>query len=76
MELGDIEVSLVDEASEGDVATVKVSAGGAVLFIMGEIEEDERRLTVRRAHVSSEGPNPNEIGIPNLRQVARKLLAP
>jgi hypothetical protein len=40
----DIEVVLVDEASEGDVATIKVAVAGAVLFIMGGIKDDGKRL--------------------------------
>jgi hypothetical protein len=39
----DIEIKLLDQASEGEVATVRVSVGGAALFIMGEIKEDGKR---------------------------------
>lgn len=47
-------VVLVDEASEGDVATTKVTVGGAVLFIMGEIKDDGKRLLVSGVRVSFE----------------------
>jgi hypothetical protein len=50
----DIVVVLVDEASEGDVATTKVTVGGAVLFIMGEIKDDGKRLLVSGVRVSFE----------------------
>jgi hypothetical protein len=70
----DVEIKLIDEASERDVATVKVSVGGAALFIMGEIREDGKRLVLGGVHVSSEGVNPNEVGVPNLRQVARAIM--
>lgn len=60
----DVEIELVDEASEGVVATVKVSVSGAALFIMGEIREDGKRLVLGGVHVSSEGVKPNEVGFP------------
>lgn len=42
----DIDIVLVDEASEGDVITVKVSVGGGALLLMGEVKEDGKRLVV------------------------------
>ena len=70
----DIEIKLLDEASEGEVATIEVRAGGAALLIMGEIKEDGKRLVVGGVHVSSDGVSPNEVGVPNLRQVARAVM--
>jgi len=70
----DVEIKLIDEASEGDIATVKISVGGAALFIMGEIKKDGKQLVVTGVHVSSEGVNPNEVGLPNLRQIARVVM--
>jgi hypothetical protein len=70
----DIEIKLLDEASEGEVATVRVSVGGAALFIVGEIKEDGKRLVVTGVHISSHGMSPNQVGVPNLRQVARAVM--
>jgi hypothetical protein len=70
----DIDIVLVDEASEGDVITVRVSLGGAALLLMGEIKEDGKRLVASGVHISSEGVNPNEIGVANLRRVARAVM--
>lgn len=72
--LEDIAIDLIDEASEGEVVTVRVSAAGAALFMMGEIREDGKRLVLGDVHVSSEGTNPNEVGVCNLRQVARAVM--
>jgi hypothetical protein len=70
----DIEITLIDEAGEGDVATIKVSAAGAALFIIGEIKEDGKRLVVSGVHISTEDVNPNEVGVRNLRQLARAIM--
>ncbi len=70
----DVRIVLVDEVTEGGVVTVEVSAGGACLLIMGEIEEDSRRLVATGVHVSSTGVDPNEVGIVNLRQIAKAIM--
>jgi len=60
-----VEIKLVDEASEGEVVTVKVSVSGAALFIMGEIREDGKRLVLGGVHVSSEGGSiPTKLAFP------------
>ena len=53
--LEDIEIVLVDEASEGDVVTIKVTVGDAIVLVMGEIREHGKRLIASGVHVSSEG---------------------
>jgi hypothetical protein len=62
------------KTSEGEVATIKVSAGGAALFVMGEIKEDGKKLVVSGVHISTEGVNPNEVGVRNLRQLVRAIM--
>jgi hypothetical protein len=70
----EIQVDLDEEACEGPVTTIRVKARDVVLFVMGEIVEDGDRLVVTRAHVTSIGVGPNDIGIANLRQIARVVM--
>jgi hypothetical protein len=72
--LDEIHIDLDEEACEGPIATIRVEARGTVLIVMGEIVEDGERLVVTRAHVSSIGVRPNDIGLSNLRQVARMVM--
>ncbi len=71
---GEIHIDIDDEACEGPITTIRVEARGAVLLVMGEIVEDGNRLVVVRAHVMSIGVSPNDIGLANLRQVARVVM--
>ena len=59
----DIRVVLLSDVSEGGIVTVEVTMGAIFLRIMGEIREDDRRLTAVGAHISSTGIKPNEVGI-------------
>ena len=70
----DIEIVLVGEASEGDVVTIKVTVGGAVVLMMGEIREHGKRLVASGVHVSSKGVSANGVGISNLKQIARAVM--
>ena len=62
----EIALELMDELSEGAVATIGVRVGAIELMIMGEIIEDGERLVVTGVHVSSMGVKPNDIGFVNL----------
>jgi hypothetical protein len=70
----DIGIVLVDEASEGDVVTIKITVGGAVVLVMGEIRERGKRLFASGVHVSSEGVHANDLGISNLKQIALAVM--
>ena len=54
-----IVITFVDEASEGDIVTIRVTAGTKTLLIIGEIEEEGKRLAANGIHVSSCGVGPN-----------------
>ncbi len=51
-----------DDASEGDVVTVRIASPIGVIAIMGALDIEARTLIVRRAHMQSEG-GANAVGL-------------
>jgi hypothetical protein len=43
---------LLDDGSEGEVATVVIDVPGATIMVMGELEDVDGGLLVERAHIS------------------------
>jgi hypothetical protein len=70
----DVSFEVVAEDTEHPVVTVEVRVPGGVMLTMGEPEEVGRRLVAKRAHISSRGLAPNDVGISNLRLVAEVVM--
>ena len=66
-------LGISDDASQGDVVTIRIGTPVGVVWLMGEISIQGRLLIVSGLHMHSEG-GPNAVGIRNLRLMARLVL--
>jgi hypothetical protein len=49
--MADVNIAILDEASDGDVVTISVAAHGLDVMIMGEPREKGRTLFVDGVHI-------------------------
>jgi len=62
-------------ATEDAIVTMRAITPDGVLVVMGELHEvNDRCLVVKHMHLHGEGLSPNEIGVANLRTIARAVL--
>lgn len=64
---------VIEDASEGDVISIRIGTPTGELEIMASIEFKERTLLLIGAHIQSDG-GPNSIGHGNLRSIAEFVL--
>ena len=74
MKADEIDYVLLDDRSEGDVATIEIILPGAKIMIMGEVEDVGGGLVVERAHIEIEPPNARVLTIGNMRVIADRIL--
>lgn len=74
MEPKEIDYFLLDDGSDGDVATIQVEAPGATIMIMGEVEDADGGLVVEPAHIEIAPPGARVLTQSNMRVIAARIL--
>lgn len=70
----EIDYRLLDDGSEGEVATVVIDVPGATIMIMGELENVDGGLVVERAHLSISPPDARVLTRKNMGLIAERIL--
>jgi hypothetical protein len=65
---------LLDDGSEGEVATVVIDVPGATIMVMGELEDVDGGLLVERAHISIFPPDARVLTRKTMGVIAGKIL--
>lgn len=65
---------LLDDGSEGEVATVVIDVPGATIMLMGELKYVDNGLVVERAHVSISPPHARVLTRKTMGVIADRIL--
>jgi hypothetical protein len=72
----EFDFELLDDLSDGPVATLRISTPAGVLLVMAVPAEADNCLTVHGLHINGEGTDlgPGTLGIANLQVIARGFM--
>ena len=74
MKVDQIDYVLLDDGSEREVATIRITVPGATIMIMGEVEDVDGGLLVECAHISISPPDAGVLTRGSMRMMAKRLL--
>ncbi|MGY6645911.1 MAG: hypothetical protein ACXIVD_11880 [Salinarimonas sp.] len=74
MKVDEIDYVLLDDGSEGEVATIVIIVPGAKIMIMGEVEDVGGGLVVERTHIEIEPPDAGVLTRGTMRVIAERIL--
>jgi hypothetical protein len=70
----DIDYRLLDDGSEGEVATIVIEVPGATIMVMGELEDVDGGLVVDRTHISISPPDARVLTRKTMGVIAERVL--
>jgi hypothetical protein len=70
----DIDYRLLDDQSEDQVATIEIDVPGATIIIMGEPEDVDGGLVVRRVHIALSPDDAQVLTRKTMRVIAQRIL--